>query len=159
MTQLLKGMWFFCVHAKSLQLCPTLCDPMNCSPPDFLYPWDFPDKNTGVGCHFLLQGISQLKDQTCHLLCLLHWQTDTLPLAPQYPYFRHIFIYLGMYLNVHKAWANHLKFESASSPSSNVMIFQNLCQEAGFFLAVAKWWGCTSSSPESNFKSGWNEQK
>ena len=22
------------VHAKSLQLCPTLCDPMDCSPPD-----------------------------------------------------------------------------------------------------------------------------
>ena len=22
-----------CVHAKSLQLCPTLCDPMDCSPP------------------------------------------------------------------------------------------------------------------------------
>ena len=22
-----------------------------------LCPWDFPDKNTGVGCHFLLQGI------------------------------------------------------------------------------------------------------
>ena len=24
-----------CMHAKSLQLCPTLCDPMNCSPPGF----------------------------------------------------------------------------------------------------------------------------
>ena len=24
-----------------------------------LYPWDFPGKNTGVGCHFLGQGISQ----------------------------------------------------------------------------------------------------
>ena len=23
-----------CMHAKSLQLCPTLCDPMDCSPPD-----------------------------------------------------------------------------------------------------------------------------
>ena len=22
-----------CMHAKSLQLCPTVCDPMNCSPP------------------------------------------------------------------------------------------------------------------------------
>ena len=22
-----------CVHAQSLQLCPTLCDPMDCSPP------------------------------------------------------------------------------------------------------------------------------
>ena len=26
--------------------------------PQLLCPWDFPGKNTGVGCHFLLQGIS-----------------------------------------------------------------------------------------------------
>ena len=25
--------------------------------PTRLHPWDFPGKNTGVGCHFLLQGI------------------------------------------------------------------------------------------------------
>ena len=40
--------------AKSLQLCPTLCDPMDGSPPGSC-PWDSPGKNTGVGCHFLLQ--------------------------------------------------------------------------------------------------------
>jgi len=28
---------------------------LDCSPPGFLYPWDSPGKNTGVGCHFLLQ--------------------------------------------------------------------------------------------------------
>ena len=33
---------------------------MGCSPPKFLYPWNFPGKNTGVGCHFLLQGIELL---------------------------------------------------------------------------------------------------
>ena len=32
------------------QLCPTLSTPAR-------QPWDFPGKNTGVGCHFLLQGI------------------------------------------------------------------------------------------------------
>ena len=40
--------------AKSLQLCPTLCDPIDGSPPGSC-PWDSPGKNTGVGCHFLLQ--------------------------------------------------------------------------------------------------------
>ena len=30
---------------------------MDCSLPRLLSPWDFPGKNTGVGCHFLLQGI------------------------------------------------------------------------------------------------------
>ena len=39
--------------AKSCQSCPTLCDPIDGSPPGSL-PWDPPDKNTGVGCHFLL---------------------------------------------------------------------------------------------------------
>ena len=40
------------------QSCPTLCDLMDCSPPcRLLCPWDFPGKNTGVGSHFLLQGI------------------------------------------------------------------------------------------------------
>ena len=37
------------------QLCPTLCAPMDCT--RILSPWNFPGKSTGVGCHFLLQGI------------------------------------------------------------------------------------------------------
>ena len=42
--------------AKSLQSCPTLCDPIDGSPPGSPVPaWDSPGKNTGVGCHFLLQ--------------------------------------------------------------------------------------------------------
>ena len=45
------------VPAKLLQSYPTLCDPMDCSPPGSSVPWDSPGKNTGVGCHFLLQGI------------------------------------------------------------------------------------------------------
>ena len=40
--------------AKSLQLCPTLCDPIDGSS-HLCCPWDSPGKNTGVGCHFLLQ--------------------------------------------------------------------------------------------------------
>ena len=37
-----------------IQSCPTLCDPMDCSPARLLCPWDFPDKNIGVGSHPLL---------------------------------------------------------------------------------------------------------
>ena len=40
-----------------LQWCLTLCDPMKCSPPGFLCPWDSPGKNPGVGSSSLLQGI------------------------------------------------------------------------------------------------------
>ena len=39
------------------QLCPTLCCPINCSPPDFSVFGDYPRKNAGVGCNVLLQGI------------------------------------------------------------------------------------------------------
>ena len=40
---------------RRFSLCPTLCDPIDGSPPGFPRPWDSPGKNTGVGCHFLLQ--------------------------------------------------------------------------------------------------------
>ena len=35
---------------------PTLCNPMDCSPPGSSAHGDSPGKNTGVGCHALLQG-------------------------------------------------------------------------------------------------------
>ena len=41
--------------ATSLQSCPTLCDPHGLQPTRLPRPWDSPGKNTGVGCHFLLQ--------------------------------------------------------------------------------------------------------
>ena len=51
---LLNGVYVLCLVA---QLCPTLCDPMDCSPPVSSVRGDSPAKNTGVGCHALLQGI------------------------------------------------------------------------------------------------------
>ena len=39
-----------------VQLCPTPCNPMDCSPPGSS-PRNSPGKNNGVGSHFLLQGI------------------------------------------------------------------------------------------------------
>ena len=69
------------VHAKSLQSCPTLCDPMDCSPPD-------------SSVHGILQarilewvtvpssrGSSQPKDQTCVSYIYLHRQAGSSPLA------------------------------------------------------------------------------
>ena len=40
--------------AKLLQSCLILCDPIDSSPPGSPIP-GIPGKNTGVGCHFLLQ--------------------------------------------------------------------------------------------------------
>ena len=47
-----------------------------------LYPWDLPGKNIGVGCYDLLQGIFPTQVLNLRLLCLLHWQAGSLPLAP-----------------------------------------------------------------------------
>ena len=38
--------------------------PHGLQPTRLLCPWDFPGKNTGVGCHFLLQGIFWPRDRT-----------------------------------------------------------------------------------------------
>ena len=44
--------------------------------------WKFLGKNTGVRCHFLLQGIFLTQESNLLLLHLLHWQADSLPLVP-----------------------------------------------------------------------------
>ena len=51
-----ENLW---THAcgKLLQLCPTLCDSLDCSPPGSSVYGDSPGKNTGVGCHVLLQAM------------------------------------------------------------------------------------------------------
>ena len=53
--------------AKLLQSCVTLCDPGDCSLTGS-FVLNFPVKNTGVGCHVLLQGIFPIQGL---ILCLL----------------------------------------------------------------------------------------
>ena len=52
---------------------------MDCSLPGSCHgnPWDFPGKNTGVDCHFLLQGIFLTQGSNPSLL---HEQADSLAL-------------------------------------------------------------------------------
>ena len=55
--------------AKSLQSCPTLCDPIDSSPPGSP-PWDSPGKNTGVGCHCFLLCMKVKSETEFAQLCL-----------------------------------------------------------------------------------------
>ena len=48
--------------------CPTLCDPVDCSPPGSSAHGDSPGKNTGVVCHALLQGIFPTQGSNSGLL-------------------------------------------------------------------------------------------
>ena len=52
--------------------------PCGLSPTRLFCPWDFSGKNTGVGCHFLPQGIFPTQGSNPHLL---PWQADSLPLS------------------------------------------------------------------------------
>ena len=48
--------------------------PHGLQPTRFLCLWDFPGKNTGVGCHFLLQGIFPTQGWSPCLPCLLQYR-------------------------------------------------------------------------------------
>ena len=67
-----------CVFVHSV-----MSDSLDYSPPGSSVHGIFQNKNTGVGCHFLLQGIFLTKGSNPNVLCLLHWQADSLP--PELP--------------------------------------------------------------------------
>ena len=80
------GFILLCVYMCALCLlrCSVMSNsllPHGLQPVRLLCPWNFPGKNTGGGCHFLLQGIFPTQGSYPRLLCLLHWQADSLPLG------------------------------------------------------------------------------
>ena len=67
-----EGPHFLCVCAQSrltLWAPWTVATRLRC-------PWNFPGKNTGVGCHFQPHGIFPTQGSN---RSLLHWQADSLP--------------------------------------------------------------------------------
>ena len=75
------------VYAKLLQLCPTVCDPMDCSPLGSSVHGILHGINTGVAISFLQlpfpsPGDLLIQGSKPRLLYLLHWQIGYLPLAP-----------------------------------------------------------------------------
>ena len=64
----LTSIWRY-VRAKWLQFCPALCNAIDRSLPGSSI--HFPGKNTGVGCHALLQGIFPTRGWNPRLLRLL----------------------------------------------------------------------------------------
>ena len=69
----------------------------------------FSRQNTGVGCHFLLQGMFLTQGLKPCLLCLLHWQADSLPLS-------HLFVKVWKY-SVHNT-------NTLSTKSPDAWLFQ-----------------------------------
>ena len=113
-----------CVHAKLLQLCPTLCKPTDYSLPGSSVHGNPPDKNTGVGCHALLQGVFLTQILNLRLLYLLHWQAGSLPLVPPG---KPVWITLKGHvccrrIDMLHAWEDRFGYLMPSSPRSPVQI-------------------------------------
>ena len=95
-------------ESEVVQSCLTLGDSMDCSLPSSSIPWDFPGKNTGVGCHFLLQGISptqglKLGLQHCRqmLYHLRHQGNPSGPINHSIKKKKNIYIYIYIYTHTH----------------------------------------------------------
>ena len=78
-SQLYSHKTAFCIRFYLKNMCCaqshlTLCYPHGLQPARLLCPWDFPGKNTGVGCHFLLQGIFPIQGSNpCLQARILEW--------------------------------------------------------------------------------------
>ena len=72
-----------------IQLCPTPCDPMDCSLPGFSVHGDSPGKNSGVGCQAFLQEIfpAQGLTQVSHIACIFFtiWATREAHFTVDFP--------------------------------------------------------------------------
>ena len=71
-SKLLLILGYVCVRTQSY----LTLRPRGLQPARLLCPWDFPDKNTGVDCHFLFQGLNQSVSLSFPAL-----QVDSLPLS------------------------------------------------------------------------------
>ena len=73
---------------------PTLGNPMDCSLRGSSVHGDSPGKNTGVGCHALLQGIFPTQGSNPCLLWLLYCQASSLPLEPAGKLYTYMYSFL-----------------------------------------------------------------
>ena len=84
---------YLSVCACSVTLSSYSLQPHGLQPTRFLCLWSFPSKNSGASCHFLLQGTFPTQEWNLHLLHLLNWQVDSLPMgSPHLPIQLHIYL-------------------------------------------------------------------
>ena len=75
-----QGGWGMCVFVLSHSFGSNFLQLHGLFPSRLLCPWKFPGKNTGAGCHCLLQGIFPTQGLNPCFLHLLHWQLNSSPL-------------------------------------------------------------------------------
>ena len=97
-------------------------------------PWDSPGKNTGVGCHFLLQGIFPTQGSNPFLL---HWQADSLP--PGKPFHLAIAATVAKSLQSSPTLCNPIEGSPPGSAISGILQARTLEWVAISFSNTWKW--------------------
>ena len=144
------------------QLCPTLCNPMDYSPPGSSVHGDSPGKNTGVGCHALLQGIfpaqgSKSGSSHCRqiLYHLSHQGSPRILERTAYPFSRDL-PDPGIELGFAALQADSLPIELPEKPESAIYIYihTHIYTPPLFFLVsfplCASWYNATRK-PQHHF--------
>ena len=119
------------------QLCLTFCDPVDCSLPGSSVHGIFPGKNTGVGCHFLLQEIFPTQGSN---LSLLHC--------------RHFLYQLIYQESPHDSWRLRLtRYTPESAPYLASQWTIGLQSMSGYTFSI-DWAGGYRAEPSENMWSG-----
>ena len=90
-----------------LQSCPTLWDPMDCSPPGSSVHGILQARILGVGYHFLLQGFFLTQGLNPCLFSLLQWQAGSLqqyPLGSPCIHILSFFLDFLFHIGHHRVW-------------------------------------------------------
>ena len=120
------------------QLCLTLCDLVHYSPPGSSVHWDFPGKNTGMGCHALLQRIFPTQGSNPGLP---HCRQILYPLSHQgSPY---LALFTGKYILIftdHKLSSQSYSYSRHSEGFNEDTISQHkLLQSCQVWSALPRW--------------------
>ena len=111
--------YIYCCHCCCLVVKSCLTPTHRLLPARLLCPWDFPGKNTGVGCHFHLQGIFLTQESNP---CFLHWQMGSLLLSYQFSSVQssHSIMYNSL-------WPHGLQHSRPPCPSPTPRVYSNSC--------------------------------
>ena len=121
-----------CARASALSCSVTsdFCGLVECSLDRILCPWNFPGKNSGVGCHFLLRGSSRPPSpayfRSVTQLCLILY--DPMDCTPAFPD-NHELLKLAQ-THIHRVSDAIQSSHPLSSPSPRTF---NLSQHQGLF--------------------------
>ena len=124
-------------------------------PTRLLCPWNFPGKNTGVGYLFLLQGSFPTQGSNSHLLCILLWKANFLPLVlPGKPKRLVLLLLFSHSVVSGSLWPRGLQHTSPPRPSpspracSNSRPWSRWCHPT-ISSSVVPFSSCPQSSPAS----------